>query len=61
MACALATQNIISMIVFVTLSGIYTYSALREERVLSTGPLRKEYIAYRDSVGFFYPRLPLGG
>jgi protein-S-isoprenylcysteine O-methyltransferase Ste14 len=61
MACALATQNIISVIVFVTLSGIYTYSALREERVLSTGPLRKEYIAYRDSVGFFYPRLPLGG
>jgi protein-S-isoprenylcysteine O-methyltransferase Ste14 len=61
LACALATQHLISVIVFLTLSGIYTYSALREERVLSSGPLRKDYIAYRETVGFFYPRLPLRG
>jgi protein-S-isoprenylcysteine O-methyltransferase Ste14 len=61
LACALATQNIISVIVFLTLAGIYTYSGLKEERALSSGPLRKDYIAYRDTVGFFYPRLPLGG
>ena len=59
LACALAAQNLISVIVFLTLSGIYTYSALREERALSSGPLRHDYIAYRDTVGFFYPRLPL--
>jgi protein-S-isoprenylcysteine O-methyltransferase Ste14 len=61
LACALATQHVISVIVFLTLSGIYTYSALREERALSSGPLRKDYIAYRETVGFFYPRLPLRG
>jgi protein-S-isoprenylcysteine O-methyltransferase Ste14 len=61
LACALATQHIISVIVFLTLSAIYTYSALREERVLSSGPLRKDYIEYRETVGFFYPRLPLRG
>jgi protein-S-isoprenylcysteine O-methyltransferase Ste14 len=59
LACALAAQHVISLIVFVTLSGIYTYSARREERALSSGPLRKDYIEYRDSVGFFYPRLPI--
>src|SRR6056297_1375625 len=61
LACALATQHIISVIVFLTLSAIYTYAALREERVLSSGPLRKDYIEYRETVGIFYPRLPLRG
>jgi protein-S-isoprenylcysteine O-methyltransferase Ste14 len=61
LACALATQHIISVIAFLTLSGIYAYSARREEHALSTGPLRKDYIEYRDTVGFFYPRLPLRG
>jgi protein-S-isoprenylcysteine O-methyltransferase Ste14 len=61
LACALGAQHVISAIVFLTLSGIYTYSARREERALCAGPLRKDYIEYRDSVGFFYPRLPLRG
>lgn len=61
LACALATQHVISVIAFLTLSGIYTVAARREERALSSGPLRKEYIEYRDTVGFFYPRLPLRG
>lgn len=61
LACALATQHVISVIAFLTLSGIYTHAARREERALSTGPLRKDYIEYRESVGFFYPRLPLRG
>lgn len=59
LACALATQHVISVIVFLTLSAIYTYAALREERVLSAGPLRKDYIEYRETVGLFYPRFPL--
>ncbi len=61
LGCALATQHIISVIAFLTLSGIYAYSARREERALSSGPLRKDYIEYRDTVGFFYPRLPIRG
>ncbi len=61
LSCALATQHPISVIVFVTLACVYTYSALVEERVLSSGPLQKDYQEYRETVGFFYPRLPLRG
>jgi len=59
LACAVATQHLVSAIVFVALLGIYTASARREEQALSSGPLRKDYIAYRETVGFFYPRFPL--
>lgn len=59
LGCAVGTQHLLSVIVFLTLFGIYIYSALKEEGALTSGPLRTEYIDYRERVGFFFPKIPL--
>lgn len=59
LACALGAQHVVSTIVFLCLTAIYVYSALKEEGALSTGPLRKDYREYQRDVGFLFPKLAL--
>ena len=57
LACALGTLHPTSIVVLVTLSFIYGYSAIREERVLRDSRFQSEFIRYRERSGFLFPKI----
>ncbi|MCL3883947.1 isoprenylcysteine carboxylmethyltransferase family protein [Marivita sp. GX14005] len=57
LACAAGSVDPVVITAFVTLTFIYCYSALQEERALQAGRHGSQYLEYRKKTGFLLPRL----
>jgi protein-S-isoprenylcysteine O-methyltransferase Ste14 len=59
LGCVVATSSFVMVVLFVSLATIYTLAALGEERNFLRSSMRDEFEAFRNTTGFFWPKLRL--
>jgi len=59
LGCVAETSSVLMLLIFLSLSAIYTIAALGEQSNFSNSALSDQYQAYQKSAGFFWPKFAI--